>query len=338
MDAPHPKILIIRLSSIGDIVLTTPIIRALKQQLPNSQIHYLTKETNYILINNNPYVDKLFCYTNSLSETITELRKENYDYVIDLHKQIRSALICCLLHKRHYTYPTLRFRKWLLVNFKINTLPKQHIVDRYFRAVKKLGVSNDGKGLDYFLNEEDFISPDALPLSFADGYVAIALGSKHTTKQMSEDMLVQICQGIPSSIILLGDKNDRQKAIKIENRVGARVFNACGAYNLNQTASLIKNSNGIITPDTSLMHIAAALDKNIISVWGNTVPEFGMTPYRAKDSKAQTYIFETKDLKCRPCSHLGYSTCPKKHFKCMKNINVEKIIAIASSWHQIEDS
>jgi ADP-heptose:LPS heptosyltransferase len=105
MDAPHPKILIIRLSSIGDIVLTTPIIRALKQQLPNSQIHYLTKETNYILINNNPYVDKLFCYTNSLSETITELRKENYDYVIDLHKQIRSALICCLLHKKALHLP-----------------------------------------------------------------------------------------------------------------------------------------------------------------------------------------------------------------------------------------
>ncbi|MFA6807157.1 MAG: glycosyltransferase family 9 protein, partial [Bacteroidales bacterium] len=138
------------------------------------------------------------------------------------------------------------------------------------------------------------------------------------------------------SIVLLGDKEDRKKAIKIENAVGAKVFNACGAYNLNQTASLIKNSYGVITPDTGLMHISAALNKNIISVWGNTVPEFGMYPYMPKNSKSRVDIFEEKGLACRPCHKHGYSKCPKKHFKCMRNLNVDKIIEIANNWSKNE--
>lgn len=328
----HPKILIIRLSSIGDIVLTTPILRCIKKQIPNAEIHYLIKANNAIILNNNPYVDKIIVFTNSLSETIKELKKENYTYVFDLHNQIRSFIIRTKLHKPFNIFNSLRFKKWLLVKWRINKMPDKHIVDRYFDVVRILGVTNDGEGLDYFLNEEDYIAPDALPLSFQEGYIAVVIGSKHNTKQMPIDMLIALCRGINKSIVLLGDKNDRQKAIKIENAVGARVFNACGAYNLNQTSSLIKNSNGVITPDTGLMHISAALNKNIISVWGNTVPEFGMYPYMSKESKSEIYIFEDKNLDCRPCHKLGYNKCPKKHFRCMRNLNVNKMIEIANNW------
>lgn len=338
MDA-HPKILIIRLSSIGDIVLTTPIVRCMKTQIPNVQIHYLTKVNNAIILNNNPYIDRIITFNGSLSETIRLLKKENYTYVIDLHKQIRSFIIRLRLLKPSKTFNSLRVRKWLLVKWKLNKLPEKHIVDRYFEATKGLGfnVVNDGKGLDYFLADEDYISPDALPLSFQDGYIAIVVGSKHQTKQIPTDKLIQLCQGINKSIVLLGDKNDRKKAIEVENAVGARVFNACGAYNLNQTSSLIANSIGVITPDTGLMHIAAALNKNTISVWGNTVPQFGMYPYFPKDSKAKVYIFEKKDLSCRPCSKLGYKECPKKHFDCMRSLDFENIISIANDWEVIRD-
>lgn len=328
----HPKILIIRLSSIGDVVLTTPIVRCIKKQIPNAEVHYLTKTNNAIILNNNPYVDKIYCYSNSLSETIKELKKENYTTVIDLHKKLRSIIVRFRLHKPFKSFDTLRLKKWLLVKWKINKMPDKHIVDRYFDAIKSLGVVNDNKGLDYFLNEEDYISPDALPLSFQDGYVAVVVGSRHNTKQIPIDMMITLCNGIKKSIVLLGDKDDRYKAVKIENAVGARIFNACGAFNLSQTSALIKNSNGVITPDTGLMHIAAALDKNIISVWGNTVPEFGMYPYMSKDSKAEVYIFEEKNLSCRPCHKLGYSKCPKKHFRCMRNLNIDRIISITNNW------
>lgn len=337
MDNP-PKILIIRLSSIGDIVLTTPIVRCIKKQIPNAEVHYLTKASNAIILNNNPYIDKIHCYSNSLSETIKELKKENFTLVIDLHKKLRSLIVCFRLHKPIKSFDPLRIKKWLLVRWKINNMPNKHIVDRYFDTIKGLDIVNDGEGLDYFLNEEDYISPDALPLSFQEGYVAIVVGSRHNTKQMPIDMMIKLCNGIEKSIVLLGDKNDRHKAVKIENAVGARVFNGCGAYNLNQTASLIKNSYGVITPDTGLMHIAAALDKNIISVWGNTVPEFGMYPYMSEKSSAEVYIFEEKNLSCRPCHKLGYSKCPKKHFRCMRNLDIDKIISITNNWKTNKDN
>ncbi|HBN05075.1 MAG TPA: glycosyl transferase [Bacteroidales bacterium] len=338
MDA-HPKILIIRLSSIGDIVLTTPIVRCIKTQIPNVQIHYLTKANNAIILNNNPYIDRIITFNGSLSETIRQLKKGNYTYVIDLHKQIRSLIIRLRLLKPSKTFNSLRVKKWLLVKWKLNKLPEKHIVDRYFETTKGLGfnIVNDGKGLDYFLADEDYISPDALPLSFQDGYIAIVVGSKHQTKQIPTDKLIQLCQGINKSIVLLGDKNDRKKAIEVENAVGARVFNACGAYNLSQASSLIANSIGVITPDTGLMHIAAALNKNTISVWGNTVPQLGMYPYFPEDSKAKVYIFEKKDLSCRPCSKLGYKECPKKHFDCMRSLDFEKIISIANDWEVMRD-
>lgn len=324
------KILVIRFSSIGDIVLTTPIVRALKQQLKNVEIHYLTKKTNYSLLQNNKYIDKIHLLEDA--DLLKKLRSNKFDYIVDLHNNLRTLKIKAMLGVKSKAFPKLNLKKFLLVNFKINKLPNIHIVDRYFEATSKLGVTNDKKGLDFFLQEEDFVSPDALPLDFHDGYIAIVVGSKHFTKQMPLNILAQICKGLEKPIILLGDKTDYAKAFKIEKEIGSKVFNGCGAYNINQSSALIKNSLGVITADTGLMHIASALDKNIICLWGNTVMDFGMYPYRAENSQAQTYNFEIKNLSCRPCSKLGYKQCPKKHFKCMNNQNVEEIVRIANNW------
>ena len=324
------KILVIRFSSIGDIVLTTPIVRALKQQLKNVEIHYLTKKTNYSLLQNNKYIDKIHLLEDA--DLLKKLRKNKFDYIVDLHNNLRTLRIKAMLGVKSKAFPKLNLKKFLLVNFKINKLPNIHIVDRYFEATSKLGVKNDKKGLDFFLQEEDFVSPDALPLDFHNGYIAIVVGSKHFTKQMPLNLLTQICKGLDKPIILLGDKTDYEKAYKIEKEIGSKVFNGCGAYNINQSSALIKNSLGVITADTGLMHIASALDKNIICLWGNTVMDFGMHPYRAENSQAQTYNFEIKNLSCRPCSKLGYKKCPKKHFKCMNDQNVDEIVRIANNW------
>jgi heptosyltransferase-2 len=326
------KVLVIRFSSIGDIVLTTPIVRALKQQLPNVEIHYLTKKANFSLLQNNKYIDKIHLL--EAADLFRKLRQNKFDYIVDLHKNLRTFRIKALLGVKSKSFPKLNLKKFLLVKFKINKLPNVHIVDRYFEATSKLGVTNDKKGLDFFLQEEDFISPDALPLNFQNGYIAVVVGSKHFTKQMPLSLLTEVCKGIDKPIILLGDKGDWEKASKIGNAIGARVFNGCGAYNINQSSALIKNSLGVITADTGLMHIASALDKNIICVWGNTVMDFGMYPYRSANSEAETYNFEIKNLSCRPCSKLGYNQCPKKHFKCMNNQAVDEIIKIANNWKE----
>jgi ADP-heptose:LPS heptosyltransferase len=324
------KILVIRFSSIGDIVLTTPVVRALKQQIPEVEMHYLTKKTNYSLLQNNKYIDKIHLLEDA--DLFHKLRKEKFDYIVDLHKNLRSFKIKLALGVKSKSFQKLNLKKLLLVKFKINNMPNVHIVDRYLETASKLGVKNDNKGLDYFLQEEDYISSDALPLDFQGGYIAIVVGSKHYTKQMPLELLIRICKGIDKPIILLGDKTDFAKATQIEKEVGVKVFNGCGAYNINQSSAVIKNSLGVITADTGLMHIASALDKNIICLWGNTVMDFGMYPYRSENSQAETHNFEVKNLSCRPCSKLGYKQCPKKHFKCMNAQNVDEIIRIANNW------
>ena len=324
------KILVIRFSSIGDIVLTTPVIRALKQQMPGAEIHYLTKKANHSLLQNNKYIDKIHLLEDS--DLFHKLRKAKFDYIVDLHKNLRSLKVKIALGVKSKSFQKLNLKKLLLVKLKINKMPKLHIVDRYLEAASELGIKNDYKGLDFFLQEEDYIPPDALPLDFQGGYIAVVVGSKHYTKQMPQDLLIKICKGIDKPIILLGDKTDFAKATQIEKEVGTRVFNGCGAYNINQSSALVKNSIGVITADTGLMHIASALDKNIICLWGNTVMDFGMYPYRSKNSQAETHNFEVSNLSCRPCSKLGYSKCPKKHFDCMNKQDVEQIIKIANNW------
>ena len=312
------KILIIRFSSIGDIVLTTPVIRCIKTQKSEIEIHYLTKNSFEGILEHNPYITKIHTIEKDIKEVIEELKKENFDLVIDLHNNIRSMQVKRALGKPSSSFKKLNFRKWLLVNFKINKMPSVHIVDRYLKTVEKLGIKNDSKGLDYFIPKKDEVMLASLPLSHQNGYTGFVIGAKHFTKQLPTEKIISICRKLNQPIILLGGKEDLKQANEIEKIVGVNIYNACGKYDLNQSASLIKQAEKIITHDTGLMHIAAAFKKEIISVWGNTVPAFGFTPY-LPDPKSK--IVEVNNLSCRPCSKIGYDKCPKGHFKCMIMIN-----------------
>lgn len=320
------KILIIRFSSIGDIVLTTPVIRCLKKQLKNSEIHYLTKKQFVPVLKQNPYIDKIISLEKKLSALIPELKKENYDFIVDLHKNIRTKYVIFKLRKPYSAFNKLNIKKWILVNFKINLLPKIHIVDRYFKTVKKLNVKNDNAGLDYFIPENDEINLSTLSSKLNDGYIAFVIGGNHFTKLFPSQKIINICNKINKPAIILGGTEDKQRGDYIKKQTGNNVINVCGLYNINQSASIIKQADIVITNDTGLMHIAAAFNKKIISVWGNTVPEFGMYPYLTNENKS--IIFETKGLKCRPCTKIGFKKCPKKHFNCMNNINENEIIQI----------
>jgi len=310
------KILVIRFSSIGDIVLTSPIIRALKTQL-GCELHILTKQKFSFLFANNPYVDQVHLLKDSITEVLPALKAENFDFVVDLQKNLRSYRVKKVLGKPSASFPKLNKQKWLLVNFKINRLPDIHIVDRYFKAVESLGVTNDLKGLDYFIPKSVVVDPLSVHPDLSDRYVAIAIGGQHTTKIMPVEKLVAVIEKINLSVVILGDQSDSirgEEVIKQLNRTD--VFNMCGKYTLDQSASLIQQAAAVISNDTGLMHIAAAFQKPLVSVWGNTVPAFGMYPYMP-DTPELSVIAEVDGLKCRPCSKLGYKKCPKKHFKCM---------------------
>ena len=315
------KILILRFSSIGDIVLTSPVVRCLKQQLNNSEIHFLTKKSFASIVENNPNVDKVFSFEKNVDEVLQELQKENYDWVIDLHHNLRSMQVKRALGKPSKSFNKLNIEKWLLVNLKINCLPKKHIVDRYFETVSHLGVKNDLKGLDFFIDAKNEVAISSLAKEYQNGFIAFVIGAKHNTKKLPDEKIISICKKLNRPVILIGGKEDFETGEKIEANVKKqepRIINACGNYNLQQSASLIKQSEKVITHDTGMMHIAAAFQKNIISVWGSTVPEFGMYPYMpGKESK----IVEVKNLSCRPCSKIGFEKCPKGHFKCMNEID-----------------
>jgi lipopolysaccharide heptosyltransferase II len=317
------KILIIRFSSIGDIVLTTPVIRCIKEQKPEIEIHYLTKKSFKGILEYNPYLSKIHTIEKDIKEIATELKQENFDYVIDLHNNLRSLQTKRLIAKPSSSFKKLNFKKWMLVNFKINNMPAMHVVERYLETATGLGIRNDLKGLDYFIPTKDEVAIQSLPSTHQNGFIGFVIGAKHFTKQLPTEKIIAICKKLNQPIILLGGKEDKERAISIEKAVGSTIYNACGNYNLNQSASIIKQAKKIISHDTGLMHIAAAFKKEIISVWGNTVPAFGFTPY-LPDSKSK--IVEVKNLACRPCSKIGYDKCPKGHFKCMMEIDENEFI------------
>lgn len=317
------KILIIRFSSIGDIVLTTPVVRCLKKQLPNVEVHYLTKKSFLPVIEHNPHIDKIHYLQDNLKATIEDLKAENFDFIIDLHKNIRSKRVIRALKTKHSAFPKLNLKKWWFVRTKRNCMPDIHIVDRYFKAAESLGIKNDNLGLDYFTGKQNEIS-NLLPSNF-EKYIAIVCGGAHATKQIPNEKIDYLCSAIDSKILLIGGKSDAEAVRFLEEKYPEKVFNACGKFSLNQSAFLIEHAQLIITPDTGMMHIASAFKKKVFSVWGNTVPEFGMYPY-IPQKKENVFIFEVKELPCRPCSKIGYDKCPKKHFNCMNKNQWELIV------------
>lgn len=314
------KILIIRFSSIGDIVLTTPVVRCVKNKYPDSEIHFLTKAAFESVVASNPHIRKVWTIKEQVNEVIADLQKIGFDHIIDLHKNIRSKQVRLKLKTNYSTFEKLNFQKWLLTNFKINKMPNTHIVDRYIEAGKELGIVNDGKGLDFFIDPKNEVLPPV-----KGKYIALVIGTAHATKALTVEKSASIIQALSLPVVLIGGPGDLQKAKGIVAlSSGNNVINTCGKFNIEQSASVLKQSTAVICPDTGMMHIASAFQKPIISIWGNTVPAFGMYPYIPQD-KSKVNIVEVTNLNCRPCSKIGYENCPKEHFNCINNINVDYV-------------
>jgi ADP-heptose:LPS heptosyltransferase len=310
--------------------------------MDDAEVHFAVKEAFLPVVKANPYIDKVHVFKGNLREMILSLRNEKFDYVIDLHKNQRTFLIKAQLlfyssplplfsssppllfpsssSIAFYSFPKLNLRKWLLVNLRWNLLPDIHIVDRYFMAVKKLKVKNDGRGLDYFIPADEEVDISQFPVPFHNGYNAFVIGAKHFTKALPEEKVIELVKRSSRPVILLGGQEDKGKGERIASALtSSQVYNACGEFSINQSASLVRQADRVITHDTGLMHIAAAFKKDIISIWGSTVPEFGMYPY-LPEGKGSSRVMEVKGLSCRPCSKIGYEKCPKGHFRCMKDM------------------
>lgn len=328
MDVNQPparlRILIIRFSSTSDILLTTPVIRAISEQIDGTEIHFLVNSKNQDLLKDNPHIAKIHVFEGDTKAIAETLSAENFDFIIDLQHNRRSKRICQRLNIPCSFLKTHHFKRWFFVRIKINTLPHQHLVNRYFEAAEALNVKNDEQGLEYYIPDNEQFDTDDLPIFFEDGYVAINLDTERNTQRIPTTKIVEIASILHKPVILIGSKEVKDIGQEIVSQLGDRAYNACGKFSFNQYASLIQQSACVLTGDSAFMHIATALGKPVCSVWGSTVPEFGKYPYMP-GQRHLFRIFEICSLKCRPCGQRGYKKCPRRHFRCMTKISAMEI-------------
>jgi heptosyltransferase-2 len=248
-----------------------------------------------------------------------ELRKIGFDAIVDLHKNVRSFLLSALLLKIPYQINKFTAERKHWVKTKINTLPQKHIVERYFDALVNLDIKNDPEGLDFFIPKDQEIIP--ADYGIEGPYVVYAIGGQHITKVLSYPKMIELCDRLSAKIVLIGDSWDANFGERLAILFPDKVINLCKQTSIGQSASLMKQSEYVISHDSSMMHIAAALKKKIYVIWGSTHKGFGMYPYQTE------YVsLEMANLPCRPCSTQGTNVCPLGHFDCMHKISLDPLI------------
>lgn len=307
------RILVIRLSSLGDVLLTTPLIRSIKIQHPETQIDFLIREEYKSVLQFNPNINILYALSRSEKmKFLTEiLKKNNYDFVIDLQNNFRSRLIRNALGTKIFSFKKPVIEKYLLVRFKINLFKKlKTITELYAESVPQFKL--DGKGLELFIPE------DVQPQLNANGnYIGFTPGSKHFTKRWLEEYFIELGNDLVKdnfTPVIFGGRDDKEICKKISDGIDDSI-NLCNDNDIYQTSADMKICKVIVCNDSGLMHTAAASGVPVIAIFGSSVKEFGFTPYGVRN-----LILENNSLSCRPCSHIGRSNCPKKHFKCMKEL------------------
>jgi len=337
------RLLFIRFSSIGDIVFTTPAIRCAKQQIPGVEIHFLTKMSMKAVTVANPYIDHFHYLDKDMNATIHQLKACNFDYIIDLHKNYRTYKIQKALGVPMLSYKKLSLQKFLLTKLHLNYMPSRHIVDRSLDTLSALAVVNDGKGLDYFIPKEAVLQSNAMPDAFAAGYIALVIGASYATKKLPVNALQNLCHKIPYPIVLIGGKEDEAEGAAVEAINPIKIYNACGKFNLHESAILVKQARTVISHDTGFLYIACAFHKKTVAIWGATSPALQVEPYYPVAQQVNQPTLNTNtapsilnsnemyfnaivpNLPCQPCSNYGSKHCPQGHFACMKQQDLQSI-------------
>lgn len=326
----NKKVLIIRFSSIGDIVLCSPIIRSIKQQHPNSSIHFLSKSANKDLLIHNPYLDRVHLLKDSLSTTLKALKAEKFDFIIDLHRNLRSLRVKLALGAPSKSFPKKNFDKYKMVRLKNRSISLDHIVERYGETLSLIHTSLDKEGLDFFLpadiEKEAEISFQEQSENWDQSPIGIVLGAKHATKRWIPEHFIELLNQQNRPALLIGGPDAKEEAERIASNLDIPYWNIVGQFPLLKSAALMKQCTAVIAHDTGFMHIAAAFKMKVYSIWGNTVPAFGMTPY-----KTEHVLIEQQGLSCRPCSKIGFDSCPKGHFDCMRKTKPQDVAKLLES-------
>lgn len=322
------KVLIIRFSAIGDIVLTTPLLRMFKTTFPECSLDFLVKDEYKKIIMHNPHINNVLTLkTKNFWELVKEIRTKKYDMVIDLQMSLRSWLISILSGNfDRKTYHTRRFQRFILIKFRKNFYKDIVPVPlRFLETVKNLGVKDDGKGADFYFppaeqrNVAEMLKSDGIKDN--KSLIILAPGAGRKTKQWPVENFAEIGRFLINAgyaVVTIGNHNDRELCEYILN-ASKEIKNYAGRLSLGQVAALLSRATLLITNDTGIMHIGTAVGSKVIAIFGPTTEVLGFYPFRGNAT-----VVEEK-LACRPCSYHGTDTCPKKHFKCMRSISLDEV-------------
>ena len=340
------RILIIRLSSLGDVLLATPLIRQLRQKYPQVQLDFLVRKEYAELLRHHPGLSELIEFDaqpgfTSLQKIREKIHQTRYDIILDIHNNLRSRYLCAGLpflsffKTRLYRIHKNQIFRFLLVIFKINLYHKIYsrvipVWEKYLQTARSLGIIAEDGRLELFLPEEAITAAQnfraALEKSKWD--IVMAPGARHFSKRWPEEYFVELIKQLFAKTglrtILVGGAEDISMIEKILRQLQeGMAVSSVGKLSLLETAALIKQSKLMISNDSGLMHLGAALDVPLIAIFGSTVKELGFFPNSPK-----AVVVENGGLYCRPCSHTGRSDCPEKHFRCMREITPENILSI----------
>lgn len=325
------KILILRLSSIGDILLTTPFIRMVRSRFPTAHISYIVKKEFAVLLQQNPHINNLIIFDSKegysgLKKLRAQLQKENFTYIYDLHNNLRTNRLVKGLHSAQlYQIDKSKLKRALLVYLKLNLFSQiTRIPERYLSVGKAQNIKDDGKGLELFFDtqsEEKVNNILAQHNIQNKRFICIGPGAAHFTKMWPIKKVMQLTNTITQnhkiSVLFLGGKNEAELIPESTNPL---IINLAGQLSLMESAIVLKQSIGLVCNDSGLMHLASAVNTPLVTVFGSTTQQLGFAPYRS-----QSVVLENNALWCRPCTHIGRKKCPLGHLNCLNTISAEMV-------------
>ncbi len=337
MQADKCRILVIRLSSLGDIILTTPVLDALKENYPNSQISFLTKQEYQGLFEADPRVDSVIYFEpkgrdkgfSGFINLIESLNREKFDLVVDLHSNLRSFLIRLLVKSgKKVRYNKGLITRLRMVYFKKTRVNPVSVVENYLQSLGKIGKSSWSRIPGIYSEKENEIWAENFlaenGLSKNEILIGIAPGARWETKRWDPDKFVSVAEGLShdlsSKVLLVGDAQDQKLISEIEGQVGKGGTICAIDLPLDKLVILVKRCDLLISNDSGPMHLASALGVPTIGIFGPTSPVLGFSPSGLEDK-----VFWA-GAECSPCSLHGEKRCVKKSRYCMDNIKPEEII------------
>lgn len=334
------KALILRLSSIGDIVLASPLLRVLRARFPKAQIDFVTKTEFQDLVRSNQNLNFTYGYDPrtgfaGLRDLRARLAAERYDLIVDIHNSLRSRFLRSIRGVAHTVVVDKRvLERTALVKFKKNLYREVvPVADRYIEPLAPWGILNDGEGPELHIPDEVLFGVNGrmsrLQLHRFEAAFGLCPGARHFTKRWPEERFaevgIRLIRERDAAILLFGGDGDRAVTAKVAMAIGAatgpdRVFDLAGQLTLLESAAALEYVDAVVTNDSGFMHIASARHKPLVAVFGSTVREFGFFPVHSGAT-----VLEVDGLPCRPCSHIGKASCPEGHLRCLLNTTADQV-------------